>query len=119
IFPAPGGLWVARWYESGGADAQATAVAQATRATSTSNTQRPAARFARYPAGPSILMLAIVPPLRRPIVAAAMLRGGGGARGIRQTGGGRPRGTAGGAGGPPRPRWRLPRSRAGTGPGGR
>src|SRR5215469_10409280 len=61
IFPAPGGLWVARWYESGGADAQATAVAQATRATSTSNAQRPAARFARYPAGPSILMLAIVP----------------------------------------------------------
>src|SRR5262249_56530703 len=60
IFPAPGGWWVAFWY--GGADAQATAVAQASRATNTSNTQRPAARLARYPAGLSILMLAIVPP---------------------------------------------------------
>ena len=50
------------------------ALAAAATVTSTSNTQRPAARFARYPAGPSILMLAIVPPVRRPIVAAARPR---------------------------------------------
>src|SRR5215468_5169747 len=59
IFPAPGGWWVALGY--GGDDAQTTAIAHASRVTSTSNTQRPAARFARYPAGLSILMLAIVP----------------------------------------------------------
>src|SRR5215468_4365006 len=59
IFPAPGGWCVALWY--GDADAQPTAVAQASRVSRTSSTQRPAARIARYPAGPSILMLAIVP----------------------------------------------------------
>src|SRR6516165_3147808 len=61
IFAAPSGLWAARWYESGGDDAQSTAWPQASRASSTSSAQRPAARFARYPAGLSILMVAIVP----------------------------------------------------------
>ena len=65
---AAGPRWCGSWTRV------ATVKAAAATVTSASNTQRPAARFARYPAGLSILMLAIVPPVRRPIVAAARPR---------------------------------------------